>query len=116
MLQEDAAKPIAGWLVAIRSRQVPLYSDIPIFIGANTLGRAPTLGKHYVADTGVSTQHAVIVGGPGEADITDLGSANGTMVNRKPIRTHRLRSGDEVRLGKTSYVWIPLPVDADAPH
>ena len=114
MLQEEQAKPISGWLVALRSRTVALYSDIPIYIGANTVGRSPQLGKHHVADPGVSSQHAIIVGGAGMADITDLGSANGTMVNRKPIRTHALTPGDEVRLGKTSYVWVPLPVDSEA--
>jgi len=114
MLQEDTAKPVSGWLVALRSRSVPLYSDIPVFMGANTVGRSPQLGKHYVADPGASSQHAVIVGGHGVADITDLGSANGTMVNRKPIRTHALSKGDEVRFGKTSYVWIPMPVDTEA--
>jgi hypothetical protein len=116
MLQEEQAKPISGWLVALRSRTVSLYSDIPIFMGANTVGRSPQLGQHYVADPGASSQHAVIVGGRGMADITDLGSANGTMVNRKPIRTHSLAPGDEVRLGKTSYVWVPLPVDSEARH
>jgi len=116
VLAEEESKPLSGWLVVLRSRSMPLYKEVPIFKGANTLGKSPHLGVHMIADTNVSGQHAVIVGENGVAQITDLGSTNGTMVNRQQVRSAALTKGTEVKLGKTTFVFVPLPVDAaDAP-
>jgi pSer/pThr/pTyr-binding forkhead associated (FHA) protein len=49
----------------------------------------------------VSRKHAVLIEQDGEILIEDLGSLNGTFVNRKRIDSAtRLQSGDEVQIGK----------------
>jgi two-component system cell cycle response regulator len=52
-------------------------------------------------DTDVSRKHAIIDVIAGEYMIIDQGSTNGLMVNDKRIERSQLRSGDQVRLGKT---------------
>ena len=48
----------------------------------------------------VSRKHAVLIRRGDEFFIEDLGSLNGTYVNRKRIESARLESGDEVQVGK----------------
>ncbi|MDR3635044.1 MAG: ATP-binding protein [Isosphaeraceae bacterium] len=53
-------------------------------------------------DTEVSRRHAEVRPGDDQSfRIVDLGSANGTYVNGKPIDQSTLRSGDRVQLGQT---------------
>jgi len=54
------------------------------------------------AEKGVSRRHARIMWRQGQVLIEDLGSTNGTFVNRQrlsPYLPHPLKSGDEIRLG-----------------
>lgn len=113
VLQEEAVRPLSGFLVVLRSASMPQYQEVPIFLGANTLGRNPALGVHCIQDENVSTQHAVVVGERGRAEITDLGSSNGTIVNEKKVRTTFLQKGDMVKLGRSRFVFIPVPVLQD---
>lgn len=67
---------------------------------ATTLGR----GKADVPfrDSDISRVHATIdVFGKGHAVIRDLGSTNGTFVNKKRISEVRLKDGDRVQVGGT---------------
>lgn len=52
-------------------------------------------------DKKVSRKHASISPQGSEFLIEDLGSANGTMVNNRPVRQQILKPGDEVRMGST---------------
>jgi pSer/pThr/pTyr-binding forkhead associated (FHA) protein len=57
------------------------------------------------ADGGVSRKHAVIHRSGGVITIEDMGSTNGTYVNKKKIQPHApqaIKPGDEVRFGKLS--------------
>ena len=109
MYSEAASKPLAGWLVVMRSRSVPLYHDIPVYVGQNTVGQAANLGPHFVADANISKQHCVVVGkAGGAASIMDLGSSNGTFVNRERVENAALKRGDELKLGKTTFVYVPF--------
>lgn len=107
-LSEEATKPIAGWLVVLRSRSMPPYQDIPIFIGRNMLGRDPSRGPHNVEDGNASKEHALVIASKDGADLMDLGSANGTVVNNQRIRSHTLQKGDMVKIGKTTMAFIPF--------
>lgn len=107
-LSEEVTKPLAGWLVVLRSRSMSPYQDIPIYIGRNMLGRDPNRGPHNVDDTNASKEHAVAIGNKDGVDLMDLGSANGTVVNNQQIRTHTLQKGDMVKIGKTTMVFIPF--------
>ena len=108
-LHEEAAKPIAGWLVVLRSRSMRPYQDIPIFVGRNMLGRNPGLGPHYVEDGNASAEHAMVLTNDAGVEIMDLGSGNGTTVNNQKIRSCALNKGDMVRIGKTVMVFVSFP-------
>jgi hypothetical protein len=65
-----------------------------------TIGRSPE-NDIFLDDVTVSRKHAVLVQSNGEFRIEDLGSLNGTFVNRRRIDSAtRLQSGDEVQIGK----------------
>jgi FHA domain/zinc-ribbon domain len=65
-----------------------------------TIGRSPD-NDIFLDDVTVSRRHAVLVESGGELRIEDLGSLNGTFVNRRRIDlATRLESGDEVQIGK----------------
>ena len=65
-----------------------------------TIGRSPD-NDIFLDDVTVSRKHAVLVQSDGEFRIEDLGSLNGTFVNRRRIDSAaRLQSGDEVQIGK----------------
>lgn len=109
VLQEEMNKPIGGWFVVLRSREVPPYTEIPLFEGNNTIGRAPDLGPQCLSDSRASEQHARIVVAKAACDLIDMGSKNGVTVNNQKIATHRLTRGDRVKIGKTTMVFIPMP-------
>jgi pSer/pThr/pTyr-binding forkhead associated (FHA) protein len=48
----------------------------------------------------VSRNHALIVRRGDGLFIDDLGSLNGTYVNRRRIESHKLDDGDEIQIGK----------------
>ncbi len=50
-------------------------------------------------DVRVSTHHAEIRFEGGQYVLIDVGSTNGTLVNGRLVRTHRLRSGDKIAFG-----------------
>ena len=50
-------------------------------------------------DTRVSTHHAEIRFEDGQYLVVDVGSTNGTLLNGKLVRAHRLRSGDKIAFG-----------------
>jgi len=64
-----------------------------------TIGRSPD-NDIFLDDVTVSRQHAVLLQRGDEFFIEDLGSLNGTYVNRRRIESARLESGDEVQVGK----------------
>jgi pSer/pThr/pTyr-binding forkhead associated (FHA) protein len=64
-----------------------------------TIGRSPD-NDIFLDDVTVSRQHAVLLRRGDEFFIEDLGSLNGTYVNRKRIESARLEGGDELQVGK----------------
>jgi hypothetical protein len=65
-----------------------------------TVGRSPD-NDIFLDDVTVSRKHAVLVQSGEELRIEDLGSLNGTFVNRRRIDSATLlESGDEVQIGK----------------
>jgi pSer/pThr/pTyr-binding forkhead associated (FHA) protein len=64
-----------------------------------TIGRSPDCGI-FLDDVTVSRRHAVLVAREGGYVIEDLGSLNGTYVNRRRIDSARLGDGDELQIGK----------------
>ena len=64
-----------------------------------TIGRSPEC-EIFLDDVTVSRKHAVLVRNGNEYRIEDLGSLNGTFVNRRRIESAKLADGDELQIGK----------------
>src|SRR5438552_2244890 len=65
-------------------------------------------------DTEASRRHAEFRRRPdGAFSLYDLGSANGTFANTRPVREYELRSGDHVQIGQSILVYTAgaKPVD-----
>lgn len=88
-------------------------SDVQWTLGRSTkeIGRAAELQKGIRLDgTRVSAQHAVLHHRDDGYVIQDVGSTNGTFVNLHPIKEHRLRSGDVIRIGGTLLLFREQPI------
>ena len=64
-----------------------------------SIGRTPDAGV-FLDDVTVSRNHALLVRRRDGLYIDDLGSLNGTYVNRRRIESHPLDDGDEIQIGK----------------
>jgi pSer/pThr/pTyr-binding forkhead associated (FHA) protein len=64
-----------------------------------SIGRTPD-APVFLDDVTVSRNHALIVRRRDGLYIDDLGSLNGTYVNRRRIESHKLEDGDEIQIGK----------------
>jgi hypothetical protein len=68
-------------------------------------------GRHpesdiFLDDITVSRRHAEFVGQGGGYSVRDVGSLNGTYVNRERIEEAMLATGDEVQIGKFKLVYL----------
>ena len=75
------------------------YTPIDIDEDRTSIGRSPDAGV-FLDDVTVSRNHALLVRRRDGLYIDDLGSLNGTYVNRRRIESHRLADGDEIQVGK----------------
>ncbi|GAB04216.1 pSer/pThr/pTyr-binding forkhead associated (FHA) protein [Gordonia amarae] len=76
-------------------------------------------GRHpdsdiFLDDVTVSRRHAEFRLGDNEFQVVDVGSLNGTYVNREPVDTASLSNGDEVQIGKFRLVFLSAPRSGDA--
>jgi pSer/pThr/pTyr-binding forkhead associated (FHA) protein len=103
----DALRPGTALLLVLRGPNT----------GARFLLDAPvtTTGRHpdsdiFLDDVTVSRKHAVFQQEGETFVVRDVGSLNGTYVNRARIDTAVLRSGDEVQIGKYRLVFYSARV------
>jgi len=73
-----------------------------------------TAGRHpnsdiFLDDITVSRQHAQFRCVNAEFRVVDIGSLNGTYVNREPVESAVLANGDEVQIGKFRLVFLTGP-------
>jgi hypothetical protein len=64
-----------------------------------TIGRSPDCDV-FLDDVTVSRKHAVLVSEGDRFQVEDLGSLNGTFLNRKRIEKAPVEDGDELQIGK----------------
>jgi hypothetical protein len=70
-----------------------------------TVGRRPE-SDIFLDDVTVSRDHAILVRRSEDYYLDDLGSLNGTYVNRSRIESHRLSHGDELQIGKYKLAFL----------
>jgi pSer/pThr/pTyr-binding forkhead associated (FHA) protein len=70
-----------------------------------TIGRSPD-AEVFLDDVTVSRNHALLVRRRDGLYIDDLGSLNGTYVNRRRIESHLLQNGDELQVGKYKLTYL----------
>lgn len=70
-----------------------------------TIGRSPE-AEVFLDDVTVSRNHALLVRRRDGLYVDDLGSLNGTYVNRHRIDSHRLADGDELQVGKYKLTYL----------
>ena len=70
-----------------------------------SIGRRPD-SDVFLDDVTVSRDHAMLVRRHDEIHLDDLGSLNGTYVNRRRIDSQRLEDGDEVQIGKYKLTFL----------
>jgi pSer/pThr/pTyr-binding forkhead associated (FHA) protein len=75
-------------------------------------------GRHpdsdiFLDDITVSRWHAEFRLEKGEFEVVDVGSLNGTYVNREPVDSAVLANGDEVQIGKFRLVFLTGPKVGD---
>lgn len=74
-------------------------------------------GRHpdsdiFLDDVTVSRRHAEFRLDSAEFQVVDVGSLNGTYVNREPVDSAVLANGDEVQIGKFRLVFLTGPKSA----
>jgi pSer/pThr/pTyr-binding forkhead associated (FHA) protein len=71
-------------------------------------GRHPN-SEIFCDDITVSRRHAEFRCKKGEFQVVDVGSLNGTYVNREPVQSAVLANGDEIQIGKFRLVFLTNP-------
>ena len=94
----------AGALV-IRAGGGRVGESFPLDHDRMTIGRRPD-SDVFLDDVTVSRDHALLVRRGGDYYLDDLGSLNGTYVNRHRIESHRLEDGDELQVGKFKLTFL----------
>jgi FHA domain-containing protein/zinc ribbon protein len=89
----------AGAALVIRSGGGRAGESFAIEGDRMSVGRTPDAAV-FLDDVTVSRNHALIVRRVDGIYIDDLGSLNGTYVNRRRIESHKLEDGDEIQVGK----------------
>jgi FHA domain-containing protein/zinc ribbon protein len=94
-----------GAALVIRAGGGRVGESFPLTTDRMTIGRRPD-SDIFLDDVTVSRDHALLVRRGGEFHLDDLGSLNGTYVNRHRIDSHRLEDGDELQVGKFKLTYI----------
>jgi pSer/pThr/pTyr-binding forkhead associated (FHA) protein len=80
-------------------------SRFPLTLPVTSAGRQAR-SDIYLDDLSVSRNHAEFRREDGQVRIVDVGSLNGTYVNRKPVHSAELTNGDEIQIGKFRLVFL----------
>ena len=94
-----------GAALVVRSGAGHVGESFPIDRERITIGRRPD-SEVFLDDVTVSRDHAMIVRRTDGIHLDDLGSLNGTYVNRMRIDSQRLQDGDEVQIGKYKLTFL----------
>lgn len=117
--------PVEGSGEPVEEEVVINLGELPADSGLLVVKRGPNLGSRYLLGEGVTTvgrhpgssiflddvtvsrRHAEIEHHPGGPfEVRDVGSLNGTYLNRQRIESARLAHGDELQIGLFRLVFI----------
>jgi len=101
----DEVVSTEGAALVIRSGGGRAGESFPVESERMTIGRSPDANV-FLDDVTVSRNHALLVKRRDGLYIDDLGSLNGTYVNRRRIESHKLSSGDELQIGKYKLAYL----------
>jgi hypothetical protein len=101
-LDETASE---GPVLVIRSGGGRTGESFPLDGDRMTIGRRPD-SDIFLDDVTVSRDHALLVRRGDDLYLDDLGSLNGSYVNRRRIESHRLDDGDELQIGKYKLTFL----------
>jgi pSer/pThr/pTyr-binding forkhead associated (FHA) protein len=96
---------IKGPALVVRSGGGRAGETFPLGAEETTIGRSPDCDI-FLDDVTVSRRHAVLKRNSNELEIEDLGSLNGTFLNRRRIETGVLSDGDELQIGKYKLTFL----------
>lgn len=82
-----------------------VIKEYPLDKERMSIGRRGSNDVH-IDNLAISGEHAVIVTIGDDAFIEDLNSTNGTHVNKKQIKKHMLKHGDDINLGKYKLKYV----------
>ncbi len=94
-----------GATLAIRSGGGRAGEVFPLEGEQMMIGRSPDAAV-FLDDVTVSRNHALLVRRRDGLYVDDLGSLNGTYVNRRRIESHKLQNGDELQVGKYKLTYL----------
>jgi hypothetical protein len=94
-----------GAALVVRAGGGRVGESFPLEGDRMTIGRRPD-SHVFLDDVTVSRDHALVVRRGGEYHLDDLGSLNGTYVNRRRIESHHLADGDELQVGKYKLTFL----------
>ena len=100
--------PPAGAAILIAKRGPNAGARFLLDQETTTAGRHPE-SDIFLDDVTVSRRHAEFRLNDGTFEVVDVGSLNGTYVNREPRNSQVLSIGDEIQIGKFRLVFIAGP-------
>jgi ribosomal protein L40E len=100
-----AAAGISGPALVVRSGGGRAGETFHLDREQTTVGRSPDCDI-FLDDVTVSRKHAVVKRAEGKLTIEDLGSLNGTFLNRRRIESGDLADGDELQIGKYKLTFL----------
>lgn len=104
----ESAKTPPAMRVTVHLHDGRELSDRPFTPPAMVIGRDPHVDV-VIDNLAVSRRHARLLWERGEFLVEDLGSANGTLLNGRPVQRQAIASGDRVEIGKFRIQLEELP-------
>jgi pSer/pThr/pTyr-binding forkhead associated (FHA) protein len=102
---EEIVAEGGGAALVVRAGGGRVGESFPLDHDRMTIGRRPD-SDVFLDDVTVSRDHALVVKRGDEFHLDDLGSLNGTYVNRRRIESHHLADGDELQVGKYKLTFL----------
>jgi len=101
----DSESTAAGGVLVIRAGGGRAGETFELTGDRIAIGRSPDADV-FLDDVTVSRNHALLVRRRDGLYLDDLGSLNGSYVNRHRIESHKLQAGDELQIGKYKLTYL----------